>query len=80
MNGFVQMVNYQSARDVAATIAAAEGWPEDSWWTKPDFYANAKGQLHRMRHSRFGRTEMLATSRNVANAPTRVSLFGDEDP
>lgn len=72
------MVQRGNASDVAARIADAEGWPEESWWTKPNFYQNAEAQQGRMRRSRFGRMDMLATSRDMAQKAKPPSASGDD--
>ena len=79
MNGFIEMVQRGNASDVAQRIAVAEGWPTDSWWTRPDFYGNARGELERMKRSRFGRIDMLTMGKTETAKASPPSLLKDEE-
>lgn len=73
------MVQRGNASDVASRIAAIHGNPDRSWWTEPDFYANARKELGRMRNSTFGQANAL-TNGPTAARDLRKREKPDEEP
>ena len=52
--------------------SVAEAMPQESWWLKPDFYANQREEQKRMVNSRFGRlVEMAKFGGNEARKDIR---------
>lgn len=81
MNGLAYGLDMDARRRKEHAFATAEGYG-DSWWLGLDrvaFYERARLEQERIKRSRFGRTDMVTTARNVSAATKHESILGEEE-